>query len=619
VAEKRVASPLKGWNVLALRRKFGVRPQGPITALDVDGQVLRAVQIASPGSRTAVTRIEAVRLDLAADADRSDPVVMGGAIARALKHLRLKPGLVVMGVPRTSVVLRTLSLPVLKDIRELASLVHFQVGKDLPFRTEDAVIDFKVRRTVPAAPRIEPGGKPAEGSDESKAEPPAAPPKLEVLVTAVKRDVVEFYENTAAEAGLKLAALGWLSYGNARCVEACRVTEGDEAVALVSLRPDEVIIDIIAQQSLLFSRGAAIRLQPAEPALASAKPEPGALGVSPKPQPDEVGRALTSVATAGAAESVSLSAEAGATTVPTVPPPEKNETFADAVTIEVVRSLHSYSGMEPHDPVAKAVVVGATGHEPAVVDAIQKRLNTPCSLLDLASTLGLPPAAREHASGAISAIGLALGVNDPSGLPFDFLHPKRPAVQRDLGRIRLLAGAAAVAALLMLLMAVRTHLVNQRTRLLQQVDLELAEAKKKQPIYRQMRTQAGTLSAWVGESRNWLQHYAYLTAILPPSEEVYLKSLSISGQGTIRLAVQARSGEILAKLDKQLRAAGYDVKPLAITPGADKFGYNFASTVELLVPDKMKIDLAKVQPPSRPEDDISLEPRRPGTRKGGGG
>ena len=79
-------------------------------------------------------------------------------------------------------------------------------------------------------------------------------------------------------------------------------------------------------------------------------------------------------------------------------------------------------------------------------------------------------------------------------------------------------------------------------------------------------------------------------------------------QGTIRLAVQAQSGEILAKLDKQLRAAGYDVKPLAITPGADRHGYEFRSTGELIVPDKMKFDLTKVKAPSRPADDASLDP-----------
>ena len=65
----------------------------------------------------------------------------------------------------------------------------------------------------------------------------------------------------------------------------------------------------------------------------------------------------------------------------------------------------------------------------------------------------------------------------------------------------------------------------------------------------------------------------------------------------------------MAPLDKQLRAAGYDVKPLAITPGADRHGYEFRSSVELLAPDKMKIDLSKVKTPARPADDASLDPK----------
>ena len=48
-------------------------------------------------------------------------------------------------------------------------------------------------------------------------------------------------------------------------------------------------------------------------------------------------------------------------------------------------------------------------------------------------------------------------------------------------------------------------------------------------------------------------------------------------------------------------------KPQAITPGTDRYGYNFRSSVELIVPPRLKIDLAKVKaPPPRPADDVSL-------------
>ena len=560
-------------------RKRRPRVLGQVTALDVDGATLRVVQTTPHGDRISVTRIVAQPLEFAAAADPSDPNTLGEAIARALDRLGLKPGSVVMGVPRAQVVLRTLTLPVLDDVRELASLVHFQVGKDLPFRMEEAVIDFKVRgRIIPSPARAEAAAKPDQ--------PPAdlaPPPKLEVLVAAVKLDLVDFYRQTADSAGLKLVRLGLLPYANARSVEACKVADGDQAVALVSLRPDEMNIDVIAQQTLLFSRGAPVKLQPEPPAA----PDTGASAAGPP----------TSAA-------------------PADPLPPAQE-FAEVVTIEVVRSLHSYSGMDSQNPVTKVVVTGATGQEQAVVEQLKKRFSVSCTVLDLASALELPATAAEHAPGAIATIGLALGVHDASGLPFDFLNPKRPAIQRDLRRIRMLAGIAAAAALFVAGLGVRQILIHRRLTIQQAVDAELADAKSKLPIYQKMIRQAATVAGWEKGGRNWLEHYAYLSAILPASEEVYITSLTISAQGVIRLSAQARSGAILAKLDKQLREAGYGVKPLAIAPGADRHGYEFRSSVELLVPDKMKIDLSKVKSPARPADDASLDPKV--ARKGGAG
>ena len=75
-----------------------------------------------------------------------------------------------------------------------------------------------------------------------------------MLVAVAKREVVGFYQRAAEAAGLKLVALGLLPSASARCVEACRVAERGQAYALVSLRPDEVSIDIVADQAVPFSR-----------------------------------------------------------------------------------------------------------------------------------------------------------------------------------------------------------------------------------------------------------------------------------------------------------------------------------------------------------------------------
>jgi hypothetical protein len=265
--------------------------------------------------------------------------------------------------------------------------------------------------------------------------------------------------------------------------------------------------------------------------------------------------------------------------------------------------------MEPNSAVGKVVVSGATGFEDTVLESLSKRVGRPCALLDPATALGFSDQGREQAAGAVAAIGLALGVNDPNGLPFDFLNPKKPAVQRDMRRIKILATASAVAAAALFIVLLKGYLINKRTVVAKDWAEKAEQAGKARPLYLKIITQSKTVDDWANGKRNWLDHYAYLSAVLPSSEEVYITSLQISAQGTIRLAVQARSGEVLAKLDKQLRAAGYDVKPIAITPGADRNGYEFRSTVELAASAKMKPDIAKVKPPARPADDASLDPK----------
>jgi hypothetical protein len=202
---------------------------------------------------------------------------------------------------------------------------------------------------------------------------------------------------------------------------------------------------------------------------------------------------------------------------------------------------------------------------------------------------------------------LALGSCDKDGLPFDFLSPKRPARRRDLRRVGLLCGAEAAMLLLLALLGARKVFIDKRMAELNQANAELSQAEKKSQLYRMLINQDTVVGNWVKGGRDWLEQYAYLASVLPPCEEIYLTSFGVDSQGVIRFSVQARSGETLAQLDRQLRAAGYQVKPLAINPGADRFGYGFRSTVELVPAPKNKIDLRKMNPVARPADDASLD------------
>ena len=549
-------------------RSFGLGRR--ITAIDVDGQVLRLVQTVHRYGRTRVTRFAAERLDLAGDSNLTDPTVMGLAISKALSQLRWKSSVVVMGLPRANVVLRTIQLPPSDHPGELASMVHFQVAKDLPFPIEEAVIDFTIQGEVRA------DFDTTQATRGELSPNPESQVRLDILVAAVKKDDVRFYQQTAAAAGFKLAGLGLRSYANARCVEACQLTSPNETVALVSLRPDEVIIDVLSGRSLVFSRVATVK-QPDDETPEETEEAPSE---SKTPNPDQE-----------------------------ITKPLRDLQFAQTVTIEVVRSLHSFQGTVSRNPVARVVVAGGTSNEQDVVQALQNRLSIPANLLNPAAAMGLPESVSQHASAALAVFGLGIGVNDTEGMPFDFLQPKQPSPPPSPRRVKVFIGAAVGAALLVMMLGLRAHLAGKRHTVRNSLTQQIAKEKKNLPTYKRMQLQVAGIRDWRNLGRNWLDEYVCLTTNMPPQKEVYLSSLSLSSQGIVRMSVLAKSGEILARLEEQLRTAGYQVKPLAITPGTDKAGYPFRSSVEVILPDRTPPKPGSAQPGTNPSPDGTTAPK----------
>jgi Tfp pilus assembly PilM family ATPase len=545
------------------RSAFPIKARGPITALDWDGPLLRAAQSVQHGGKAEIVRFAAgpVQGSPGLDQPGQDAQASGARLAQALQGLDLKPGAVVMGIPRGLVFLRALSLPKPGTPAELAAMVHFQINKDLPFRPEDAVIDFQANDRLPWTAPPAPPGSPAH---ESAGEQPPATEKVDVLVAVVKKEVVQHYQGMAEAAGFKLAALGLDSYANARGLQACEPAGPPRTVALVSLRQEEVIIDVLAGGALVFSRTAPL---------------------APKGGPEaEAGPGLSS-------------AEARAGELGTV-------------TIETVRSLHNYEGLERHEPVQEILVAGAQGRGAAIAEALGRRCHLPCRLLDPASALGLSAKEPEYVSGALTALGLALSAQDQTPWPFDFLHPKRPPVPLNRRRAILLQAAAAAAVLLCVVWSVRAVLIHRQVKIRNGLQAQVNRTADNRKAYRELRLRAKTVHDWTMDKREWLDHYAYLSALLPGCTEVYVTSISAGARGVLHLSIQARSGEILAQVDKRLRQAGYEVRPLAITPCSDRYGYSFQSSLELTLPDKLKIDLAALKVPERPPNDGSLDAPR---------
>lgn len=562
-------------SLFARRRPFKASGRATVTAIDLENGLIHVAQSVRRGNRIEMVRVASESLDQPNGAAELDAAAKGEAVARALHRLNLKVGPLAMAVPRNQVMLRTLSLPAANSAEELASMVHFQISKDLPFRPEEAVIDFAIQGASSTPRTTEPSAS-KDGNGQSSA--PDERGTVDVLVAIVKKDVVQQYAELAHAGGLKLVALGLASHARAHCLSVCRAVSGSGATALISISRDQVITDFLTDQGLVFSRTAAMA-------------------------------ARAETAPAGQAQNKSTSI-AGEQQAAAEGPVEAERAYPDAVAIEVIRSLHSYEGLEAHQPVEKLLVAGDTGEESKVVCLLGEQLHLPCELLDLSAIPGLGAGDHVRSSGALTAVGLAYEAQEPTGLPFDFLSPKGPPVPRNWRRIKVLVGVAVAGTLMMSLWGVRAQLIQHRQQIKTALQTELTKAEKNRALYRNMRTKAKTVRDWTGENRDWLDHFAYLSTLLPPCTDVYLTTISTGTRGEIHLSAKARSGEILAQMDKRLRAAGYQLKPLAINPGNDRYGYGFQSAVKLTLTNKLKIDKTLLTADARPTDDGSLDAPR---------
>ena len=73
---------------LGLQREPRPKMPSQITALDLEGLTLRVVQTRSRG---VVGQVVSGALELAADADRNDPTLLGAALRRTLNRLEIRP------------------------------------------------------------------------------------------------------------------------------------------------------------------------------------------------------------------------------------------------------------------------------------------------------------------------------------------------------------------------------------------------------------------------------------------------------------------------------------------------------------------------------------------------
>jgi type IV pilus assembly protein PilM len=501
-------------------------------AVDFDSRQVRIVQAERAGAGIRILRI--LGRPAPEGMDLADPRAVGEFIRGALKENNLSGWPLVMCVPRGMAVLKTLAFPPGTSQEELAGMVQYQVEKELPFRPEEAVVDFTAESHFHA------GASPEEAGGKR------------VLVAAVRVPVVDYYRQIATAAGARLFRLGLRPYANHRCFVASMSASAGEKCALVHITADETEIDVVAGESLAFSRSALGKI-PAEG---------------------------------------------------TAPQAEMQEAAAGLVT-EIVRSLQSYQSVEGGGKVDRVYVAGGTGIEPLVAKGLSERLGIRCLMFNPSEGMRLAHRGGS-ASEFISALGLAVG---SVAAPLDFLRPKRPSAPRNTQRNRLLALAAGLVVLVVAGVITGSSYLGAKESRFNELQSNYRKLEVRKKAMDGSAARAAAIEAWEKKGQNWLDHIALLSALFPDAREAYTGAIASGENGSFSFTVHAAGEQTITEIAKRLDQAGYEAKVLKQYKTNDS-RYPHTADMRIAPGPKMdSVDLVSLKAAPRPEDDLGpLEP-----------
>jgi hypothetical protein len=193
------------------------------------------------------------------------------------------------------------------------------------------------------------------------------------------------------------------------------------------------------------------------------------------------------------------------------------------------------------------------------------------------------PAASEGVHSAANS-GAALDISAQS-LPVNLLAPKKPPVPPNPWvRWGTLAGLGTAAAA-----TIGYFLLSDVWDLQDQVkglEANHRDESKVTAKYQEKSDQVATIEGWLTDQVDWVAELADLAGRLPDGQDATVRRLSgavnAKGSGSIDLAMQVRSQEVISELENRIRGAKYTIVSKQITqnPDSQEYPWQFESHIE---------------------------------------
>jgi type IV pilus assembly protein PilM len=204
--------------------------------LDIGSSLIKAVQLKEKRGGFELELFDMIHLppELIVDGSIIDSIRLVEALKELVKKTRIKTRNAVISIAgHASVIIRRISLPEMSE-EELSESIKFEAEQYVPFDIEDVNIDFQI-----LGPKDEPG-------------------QMDVMLVAVKKDIINEYVAVAKEAGLNpvVVDVDALALGN--MYEVNYEIEPGKNVALVNVGARTINLNLVKNGVSIFTRDSSV-------------------------------------------------------------------------------------------------------------------------------------------------------------------------------------------------------------------------------------------------------------------------------------------------------------------------------------------------------------------------
>lgn len=351
---------------------FG-KKQGPTIGLDINSSTISLIELNKSKTGTSVGRFQSMPTppDMVREGLLTDPEAIGNALKELLEAAGItsKKGQPVanIGIPGQAVVIRLMPVPTGMPPEELADVVRQEAINNLPFPLEEANTDFCL---LPATERTDPDGV----------------KRVDVLLAAIQRIVVDSYWRMATAANIKLGHLDISSLAVIRALANAGLLKDDGQLSMaVNIRNDATDITLTKKGMPLFSRSVLLGVETLGEAISRSIDVPMDEAISLLPKMS-LGSVPTSDPKLGQAAQVARSV------------------FGDLIA-EVGRSLEFYMSQVGIIQVDQVLITGPGCVVPGIDEFVANRLNITATIANPFTNLTFDEAAiTEHQRPALAML-----------------------------------------------------------------------------------------------------------------------------------------------------------------------------------------------------------------------